>query len=264
MTETGRKPARDEQAPRPQEQALKLQEQVNAFAETIDRVHSMSDIVEAIMAMISPLGYLATACGRFGHSNAGQALHFQNWHPEAATAYMRNGYMRIDPAPIWALQSGMAISVGELRGAIGKDHPGQAVWDFAAKFGYVGGYFVPQRAYDNSFGLINFLGARDPQSVIERIALRSLGYIAFERAEELAGYRRPELIALPPPALTDKEQICLRHLVDGKPILQIAKAMRVSEATVRFHSANLRRKIGVSSRAELVAFANKHSLVPRG
>ena len=39
--------------------------------------------------------------------------------------------------------------------------------------------------------------------------------------------------------------------------------MKVTEATVRFHSANLRAKTGVSSRAELVAYANAHSLVLR-
>ncbi|MGZ3411720.1 MAG: helix-turn-helix domain-containing protein [Xanthobacteraceae bacterium] len=69
---------------------------------------------------------------------------------------------------------------------------------------------------------------------------------------------------MPPPDLSAKERICLKHLVDGKSIGQIAKLMRVTPATVRFHSANLRRKIGVSSRAELTAFANATTLVPRG
>ncbi|MGZ5897514.1 MAG: helix-turn-helix domain-containing protein, partial [Xanthobacteraceae bacterium] len=98
----------------------------------------------------------------------------------------------------------------------------------------------------------------------ERIALRSLACIAFEHAELLAGRSLPKSIAMPPPDLSAKERICLKHLVDGKSIGQIAKLMRVTPATVRFHSANLRRKIGVSSRAELTAFANATTLVPRG
>jgi hypothetical protein len=76
--------------------------------------------------------------------------------------YAREGRMRFDPAPIWALQSGVPATVSEIRAIIGKDHPGQIVWDDAATFGYAGGYIIPQRAYDNAPGLVTFIGARDP------------------------------------------------------------------------------------------------------
>lgn len=244
-------------------QAQELQTRVNELAENLDSIHSTTELLDAVMGLIAPVGYVATACGRFGEARAPQVLHFHNWHLDAFENYVRNQWMRIDPAPIWASRSGMAIAVGELRLAIGKNHPGNEVWDYAATVGYVGGYLVPLRAYDGTLGLMTFLGARDPQSIVERIALRSLAYIAFEHAEKLSGRAPPARIPMPPPPLSEREHLCLKYLVHGKSIPQIAKLMHVTEATVRFHSANLRRKVGASSRAELAAFANANSLVPR-
>ncbi|MGZ3411721.1 MAG: autoinducer binding domain-containing protein [Xanthobacteraceae bacterium] len=104
--------------------ARKLQEQVNKFAENIDHIRSTAEILDAVMAMISPLGYTAAASGRFGHADLTDILHFQNWTKEALEVYAREERVRIDPATIWAKQSGTAATVSEIRATFGKDHPG--------------------------------------------------------------------------------------------------------------------------------------------
>ena len=60
-----------------------------------------------------------------------------------------------------------------------------------------------------------------------------------------------------PPALlpTGRELDCLACLVRGLSDKEIARALGLSEATVRFHVGNLRRKAGARSRAHLAALA---------
>lgn len=242
---------------------LKLQRDVNRFAETLKLIRTTPELVDAIMKVIRPLRYKSVASGIFVDPNLKNTIHFANWDPDVMRIYVQNGFMRIDPAPIWALKSGMAISMSELRTLLPKDHPGHLVYETVEGFGYRGGYIIPQRSYDNMIGLVTFLGERDPQTTLERISLRSLAYLAFEHAEKLSGRPQQKMLTIPPAALTPKEQICLKYLADGKSIAEIATLMAVSEATVRFHTGNLRRKTRTTSRSKLVAVAIASSLVPR-
>jgi len=81
------------------------------------------------------------------------------------------------------------------------------------------------------------------------IALRALAGVVFDRAEE------PKFVPHPPPELNIRESECLAHLIAGRSTALIAKTMKVSEATVRFHAGNLKAKTGAANRAELAAVA---------
>jgi DNA-binding NarL/FixJ family response regulator len=60
--------------------------------------------------------------------------------------------------------------------------------------------------------------------------------------------------------LTDKEREVLRALADGRPNKEIARALWVTEQTVKFHLTNVYRKLGVANRAEAVRWAYEHGL----
>jgi DNA-binding CsgD family transcriptional regulator len=235
---------------------------VDAFSVESERANSIAELCEAVAKIVAPLGYTALASGRLGQPNPGNALHFAIWKPEWMELYLREGFVRFDPVPMWAIRSGSAVTCDELRGMLPKEHPGHAVFAAGVAFGYAGGYIVPQRASDNAFGLVSFVGARDPQTPNERAALRMLASITFERAEILTGHRRPTLLPMPPPSLTVQERKCLIHLIGGRTATQIAQIMRITEATVRFHSNNLRKKTCTSNLAELTAFAISSGIVP--
>jgi len=241
--------------------AKSLLKTVVSFAEKSENVASMNELSAAVMAIVGPLGYVA-ASGRLGHPGPPEAFHFATWNPAWWDLYLRNGFIRFDPVPIWAVRSGSAVTGGELRAMLPRGHPGLKVLDAAIPFGYRGGYFLPQRASDNTFGVVAFVGAGDPQSHEERAALRALAGISFERAEALSGRPRPSMVPPAPPALTAKERDCLKYLAGGKTATQISRLMKVSEATVRFHIANLRTKIGASSLAELTVSAIALGLIP--
>jgi LuxR family transcriptional regulator, quorum-sensing system regulator LasR len=240
-----------------------LLESCSAFAAECERIATMDGLARGVCALVKPSGYHGVASGRLGRSGGPGTFHFANWPPGWLEFYLASGFLRIDPVPLWALACGRPIGAMELRALVPRGHPSHKVFDAARCYGIGGGYIVPQRAADNQVGAVAFVGPHDPRSAGERFALRALAGVVFDRAEALSGRALPPRIPLPPPELTKREQECLQHLVAGRSTSTVAKAMAVSEATVRFHAANLKMKTGAANRAELTALAVSLGLAPQ-
>jgi len=70
--------------------------------------------------------------------------------------------------------------------------------------------------------------------------------------------------ALPGPApagLTSRELEVLRHVAMGQSNAEIARALYLSEATVKSHVARLLTKLGLSNRVQAARFAFEHDLI---
>lgn len=63
--------------------------------------------------------------------------------------------------------------------------------------------------------------------------------------------------------LTDREREVFQLLAEGNSAPQIAKLLVISLPTVRSHQANLKRKLGLKNRAEIVRYALDHPMTPR-
>jgi DNA-binding NarL/FixJ family response regulator len=61
--------------------------------------------------------------------------------------------------------------------------------------------------------------------------------------------------------LTGREREVLRLISEGMPSKQIARALSISERTVKFHTASLLRKLGADNRAQAVALAAQRGLL---
>jgi NarL family two-component system response regulator LiaR len=83
--------------------------------------------------------------------------------------------------------------------------------------------------------------------------------LAPEAARVLVEATRPT--NEPASDLTEREREVLNLVVQGQSNQQIAEAMVISLATVKAHVSNILSKLGVSSRAEAIAYAVKHKLV---
>jgi DNA-binding CsgD family transcriptional regulator len=88
------------------------------------------------------------------------------------------------------------------------------------------------------------------------------------RALQMAGLLLTERLmdfALPPeddqPALTPRERDSLALVADGKTDWEISVIFGVSEATVRFHVDNARRKLGAVNRAQAIARLASRGLI---
>ena len=67
----------------------------------------------------------------------------------------------------------------------------------------------------------------------------------------------------PPDDLTPREAEVLGLLALGYMNPEIADRLVLSVRTVETHRANIQRKTGLSTRAELIAYAIEHNLVER-
>jgi LuxR family quorum sensing-dependent transcriptional regulator len=81
----------------------------------------------------------------------------------------------------------------------------------------------------------------------EARAIQMAGLLVTERLVEFAEPQSSE------PPLTARERDCLAFAADGNTDRQIADLLGISEATVRFHFNNARRKLGAVNRTQAVA-----------
>ncbi|MBI3160509.1 MAG: response regulator transcription factor [Chloroflexi bacterium] len=64
--------------------------------------------------------------------------------------------------------------------------------------------------------------------------------------------------------LTDREMEVLVSLAQGKQNKEIARALFISERTVKFHVSSILQKLGAGNRTEAVALAAQHGLITLG
>jgi DNA-binding NarL/FixJ family response regulator len=81
----------------------------------------------------------------------------------------------------------------------------------------------------------------------------------------LSEFARPAAPAAPDPDdLTPREHEVLALVAEGATNAEIAARLVVSENTVKFHVKNILQKLHARNRAEVVAFAARSRLYPRG
>ena len=67
--------------------------------------------------------------------------------------------------------------------------------------------------------------------------------------------------ASPMASLTAREREVIKLLAEGHPNREVAKLLHVSPRTIDSHRANILRKLGITTNAELVQLALKHGIV---
>ena len=110
--------------------------------------------------------------------------------------------------------------------------------------------------------------AAEPDEItdaVRRALTPSIYLVSGGEAGERSDLVGRRTIRVPTPAggvarLTRRELEVLR-LVEGRSNRQVAKLLWVTDETVKFHLANVYRKLGVSSRAEAVAWARSNGLL---
>jgi len=238
-----------------------LLNRASEFVTRAAQIQSARELGDALAETVAPHGFPAVASGRLDPSGEIAALHFAVWDPRWREIYEARGFLRLDPVPLWAANCGTPADVGLLRARTPRTHPAQEVLRAAEAFGLNGGFIAPQRAANNHPGAVAFVGPRDPDHPVVRFVLCGLASVVFHRAEAL--FNRVAPSELPPlhPPLTARERECLRCFIEGRTIAAAAKAMEVSQATIRFHTRNLCAKMGAANRSQLTAIAIARGLV---
>jgi DNA-binding NarL/FixJ family response regulator len=97
-------------------------------------------------------------------------------------------------------------------------------------------------------------------TAIRRIA-KGGAYITPETAERLVLDTSSTSERPPHTQLSNREFEVFRMIVAGKSVTDIATSLNLSVKTISTHKARILEKMGLSSQAELVRYAVKHSLV---
>ncbi|MFJ8793292.1 response regulator [Streptomyces sp. NPDC102462] len=103
------------------------------------------------------------------------------------------------------------------------------------------------------------LKAERPEELFAAIAAAAEGRTAL--SAPVAGRVMAQLRS-PRPTLTDRERDILAQLAQGLGNREIARALFISEATVKTHLSRIYYKLGVDTRAGAVAVAKERRLLP--
>lgn len=98
----------------------------------------------------------------------------------------------------------------------------------------------------------------DPGAIIDGIRRAAAGDVVL--APDLAS-RVLKTMRDPRPRLTDREIDVLRHLAKGATNKEIARALFVTEATVKSHLAHIFTKLDVDSRSRAIHLAQQTGLI---
>ena len=96
---------------------------------------------------------------------------------------------------------------------------------------------------------------------IRQIVTQNRRYINASVAEELAQQIGSPADQLPHTTLSDREFEVFQMIVSGKKISHIAEQLSLSVQTIHTYKTRLRKKMGMSSKAELTRYAIKHNLI---
>ncbi len=119
--------------------------------------------------------------------------------------------------------------------------------------------FARQALQAGASGYVLKESADDELVEAVRAATRGETYLNPRLGARLAS--EPPAPSGPPGDLTDRELEVLRLIALGNTNTEIAEQLFLSVRTVETHRAHIQRKLGRTSRAELVAYALEHRLV---
>ncbi|MFJ8075599.1 response regulator [Streptomyces sp. NPDC096176] len=104
------------------------------------------------------------------------------------------------------------------------------------------------------------LKAERPEELFAAIRSAAQGRTAL--SAPVAGRVMDRMRGAAGPTLTDRERDILRQLAHGLGNREIARALFISEATVKTHLGRIYAKLGVDTRAGAVAVAKEQRLLP--
>lgn len=134
---------------------------------------------------------------------------------------------------------------------------------FAAVKAGARGYLLKDLEADHFFTLLDEL-ARGGAALTPRLARRVLDELARPRPEEPGSPPRQET-AHHPDALTDREREVLELMVEGVTSNRgLARALGLSENTVKYHVKNILDKLHLHDRAQAVGHALRSGMVDVG
>ncbi|BCW88456.1 HTH-type quorum sensing-dependent transcriptional regulator RpaR [Alphaproteobacteria bacterium SO-S41] len=209
------------------------------------------DAVGVLMAReIARHGYTSSICniqrsvtGERGH------VHFRNWTQDWIDHAATSKVMAHSPIITAVRVQTRPFSWRSVREGAGLSAEGVAAFREAADFGWIDGLVVPIHVKGGRPGAVSMATQErdvDISAHAER-RLASIGYLAFQRCEELDAPPTDSV------ALTGRELECFRWVAMGKTDYEIGMILGISKETVKFHLERGRGRLNAATRAHGIA-----------
>jgi DNA-binding CsgD family transcriptional regulator len=180
-------------------------------------------------------------------------------YPSAWTDhYFECHYEALDPVILMAHQSVEPFVWGEEWNGPGLTERQKAFFEEAAAFGIRCGFTIPIRDGDGPIAAVTFASSEKRESFVRSITINR--HVLQLMAISLHCHARRKLWPSNVVAgvrLSAREMECLVWAAEGKSAWATAKIIGVSDATVRFHLANVRTKLGVCSLRQAIRLLNR-------
>lgn len=192
--------------------------------------------------------------------NYADAYIINNYPSDWVQFYLKQGLAQVDPLIRHVMAQSMPLVWGEGSFVSPAEHH---LFDAASAAGVRSGVILPVHGPNHEVGMLSLASGRHlTTSMMKDLSLRLPGLawlrdVAFDTAREYIERHLKNVV----PKLTKREKECLKWMACGKSTWEISQILSCSEATVNFHMANIRNKMGVTSRAAAVFKAARIGIV---
>lgn len=215
--------------------------------------YSDSQIIDEVMQRVRPWGVEYAACSVMadGDRNLKPGPRFGIWHSEASQSYYENKLYEHDPVIDFALTAERGDYWDRTFADRDLNIDEQGVLDHAAAFGIHDGLLVPMPLFNGDIVVTSFQGKnieRDPdvEAFLRGVAIY-FGNEAHRR--QMAAKAKSGEIA----SLTTRQTQVLHLAALGYRNEDIGEELGLSLATVKFHLASARKRVGARNTKEAIA-----------
>lgn len=228
-----------------------------ALVASLAALTSQSAVIDAVLARTRPLGLNTLVAARLPSPDHPYPDDFlvSTWPQEWNQLYYEREFGPDDPVGRAAAMSDRPMTLAQIvagEAGFAVTAKGHEMLAAAAAFGRPQCILVPVFGAHGYRGIVCFAGDGPDPSPRDMALLSALGTAAHHRLREfyLAGHADPDRAAL-----TAREKAILRAIQSGDRDEAVARSLRISVRTVRFHVSNVRRKLGVRTRSEALTRA---------
>lgn len=230
------------------------------FISKIDSAKNAEGVTSSLLSVTKQFGFENVLAGIIpapGMSATQQAENvvLHQWPDEWSSRYFTQGYLFDDPTIRRLTNSAVPFSWAELTPELRDNDRAARVMNEAKDFGLESGFTLTLITVEGYTAGFSFAANRFDVAPHQCGMLQLLASYSFAKA---LSFRNPEK----PIHLTDREREIMNWVADGKSDWEIGEILSISEHTVDKHLRQARTKLNAVSRAQAVANAIRHRLIP--
>ncbi|MCP4619258.1 MAG: hypothetical protein GY844_22825 [Bradyrhizobium sp.] len=231
------------------------------FVERCNATSDLDPLIEEFRALISELGFSASACGAWDGLGPQRIsrFFFNDWPESWLRLYAEEDIFSADPFVEEARRAMAPFLWSEIETTRPLTPRGKEIYDIARNYGWREVMGIPIHGPAGYQGMVSLATMKDiTVSAMDRGCLEITSRVIHEKCRRHVGFG---LAPEDTPKLTPRELECMQWVALGKTDWEIAQVLGISAATVHFHVEGAKKKLGLSSRTETVARLTLYGLL---